>query len=147
MRRSPISALATTKLFRPAPLVVRWAGALAGTAVGAWWLTRAIRTRRASLDGRVALVTGGSRGLGFLIARELVRRGTRVAICARDPEELERARRSLTQEATRRGQTDPEARVLALPCDVSDAGQVDQLVADVVSRFGGLDILVNNAGI
>jgi NAD(P)-dependent dehydrogenase (short-subunit alcohol dehydrogenase family) len=146
MRRSPSSFLAEVGP-KPASLAARWAGGLAGAALGAWWLVRAIRTRRVSLAGRVALVTGGSRGLGFLVARELIRRGCQVAICARDTEELERARRSLTREAPGHGQADPEAFVLALPCDVSDAGQVNQLVADVVGRFGGLDILVNNAGI
>ena len=60
-----------------------------------WWAWRRIRRRRTNLAGQVAIVTGGSRGLGFLIARELVREGCRVVICARDEAELARARDEL----------------------------------------------------
>ncbi len=111
---------------------------VAGLAAGivAWqgvhWL------READLSGHVALVTGGSRGLGFIVARELLKEGCTVAICARDAAELERARQEL----------DPAAeRVFAFPCDVADEAQVQQLVADVTARFGRIDVLVNNAGI
>ena len=90
------------------------------------------------LSGRVALVTGASRGLGFLLARELAAQGCRVAICARDAGELSRARSALEREG---------AEVLAVPCDVSDRDQVDALVADTVGRFGSLDVLVTNAGV
>lgn len=90
------------------------------------------------LSGRVALVTGASRGLGFLLARELAAQGCRVAICARDPEELGRARAALEREG---------AQVLAVPCDVADRVQVERLVADTVARFGSLDVLVTNAGV
>src|SRR5689334_9010539 len=92
---------------------------------GALWLLLALgaavlvrgRFRRAShdLDGSTALITGGSRGLGLILARELARRGCRVVICARDGEELERARLHLAA----RG-----ADVLALRCDVADQGEV-----------------------
>ena len=88
--------------------------------------------------GGVALVTGGSRGLGLLIARELATRGFRLAVCARDRTELAAAEADLT----RRG-----AEVLAVVCDVADHGQVDDLVRSVIERFGRLDVLVNNAGI
>ena len=88
--------------------------------------------------GGVALVTGGSRGLGLLIARELATRGFRLAICARDRTELAAAEADLT----RRG-----AEVLTVVCDVADHGQVDDLVRAVIERFGRLDVLVNNAGI
>jgi NAD(P)-dependent dehydrogenase (short-subunit alcohol dehydrogenase family) len=90
------------------------------------------------LTGKVALVTGASRGLGFLLARELVHQGSRVALCARDPEELDRARRALEQEG---------GQVLAVPGDVGDRASVEALVAAVVDRFGGLDVLVLNAGV
>jgi NAD(P)-dependent dehydrogenase (short-subunit alcohol dehydrogenase family) len=88
-------------------------------------------------DG-VALVCGGSRGLGLLIARELASRGFQLAICARDRTELTAAEADLAE----RG-----ADVLAVVCDVADRGQVDDLVRSVVERFGRLDVLVNNAGI
>ncbi len=90
------------------------------------------------LRGRTALVTGASRGLGFLIARELVLQGCRVAVCARDAEELERARAALAGQG---------GQVLAVPCDVSDRAAVEALVARTVEHFGGLDVLVLNAGI
>lgn len=83
----------------------------------------------------MALVTGGSRGLGFLLAERLLAEGCRVAICARDEETLARARKRL-------GDDD---RVLALPCDVADPEQVKRTVTSVVERFGSLDVLVNNA--
>jgi short-subunit dehydrogenase len=93
---------------------------------------------RARLAGRVALVTGGSRGLGLVLARELGRRGMRVVLVARDEEELERARASLEAE---------KIDATALPCDVTDEEGVAGLVADVEQNLGPVDLLVNNAGI
>jgi short-subunit dehydrogenase len=89
---------------------------------------------RYDLRGKVALVTGGSRGLGFAIADELVGRGARLVICARDPERLERARMLLAA----RG-----ADVRAIPCDVSDNEQVERMIEEA----GRVDVLVNNAGV
>jgi NAD(P)-dependent dehydrogenase (short-subunit alcohol dehydrogenase family) len=88
--------------------------------------------------GGVALVTGGSRGLGLLIARELAIRGFCLAICARDSAELAAAESELAGLG---------AEVLAVRCDVADREEVERLVRSVVERFGGLDVLVNNAGI
>jgi NAD(P)-dependent dehydrogenase (short-subunit alcohol dehydrogenase family) len=96
------------------------------------------RLREANLAGQVALVTGGSRGLGFLIARDLAREGCKIVICARDEAELRRAARDLEG----RG-----ADVLAVVCDVSARDEVDRLIARAGERFGGVDLLVNNAGI
>ena len=109
---------------------------LAGVAAAAAVVRR--RRRRIDVAGRIALVTGGSRGLGLLIARELVERGARVAICARDADELERARRKLRSAG---------ADVLAVQADVSDPRSVKSLFAAVYDRWGTVDILVNNAGI
>jgi NAD(P)-dependent dehydrogenase (short-subunit alcohol dehydrogenase family) len=86
------------------------------------------------LRDKVALVTGGSRGLGFALADELASKGSRVVICARDPERLERARMLLAA----RG-----ADVRAVRCDVSDREQVEAMVAEI----GRVDVLVNNAGV
>ena len=83
-----------------------------------------------------ALVTGGSRGLGLKLAETLLGEGCRVAICARDAEELERARAMLAA----RGE------VAAVACDVRDRDDVRRMVDDVTRRFGGIDLLVNNAG-
>lgn len=111
------------------------AGGLAAAAAAAWWL----RGRAARFDGQSVLITGGSRGLGLLLAREFARRGARIAICARDVEELARARRDIEERCG--------AEAIALRCDVTDRQQVEELVHRVEQRFGGIDILVNNAGI
>ncbi|HEY6098883.1 MAG TPA: SDR family NAD(P)-dependent oxidoreductase [Anaeromyxobacter sp.] len=111
-------------------------GVAAGLAVGAWALAR--RLGRLELAGKVALVTGGSRGLGFVLSRELVRRGMRVVVCARDEGELERARESLGAEGL---------DVVALPVDVTDEEGLAGLVADVEENVGPIELLVNNAGI
>ena len=112
---------------------MKWALAAAGAGVAA----RKVRKRRQALDlfGRVAVVTGGSRGLGFAVARELVQQGARVAVCARGEEQLERARTLLGRD------------VVAVPCDVSDRPAVDSLVAEVEERLGPIEVLVNNAGV
>src|SRR5919112_1086881 len=96
------------------------------------------RSKEYDLKGKCVLVTGGSRGLGLVLAREFAGEGARVAICARDPQELERARKDLAS----RG-----AEVLAFPCDVTDRAQVSELVDVVTRRFGRIDVLVNNAGV
>lgn len=90
------------------------------------------------MPGQVALVTGGSRGLGLLLSRELARRGMRLVICARSGGDLARACEDL------RGLG---AEVLALPCDVGDAASVQKLVDEALTRFGRIDVVVNNAGI
>lgn len=84
------------------------------------------------------LITGGSRGLGLALARQFAAYGCRLALCARDPAELERARQDLTGQG---------ADVLTVPCDVRDRADVGRLVTDVTQHFGRIDVLVNNAGI
>ncbi len=96
------------------------------------------RLREQSLQGEVALITGSSKGLGYVLARELAGEGCRLVICARDEVALERSRRRLEELG---------AEVLAVPCDVSDRSQVEDMIARATERFGGVDILVNNAGI
>jgi NAD(P)-dependent dehydrogenase (short-subunit alcohol dehydrogenase family) len=95
------------------------------------------RSHEAGLHGRVALVSGGSRGLGFLLARELLQLGCRVAICGRNVGSLERARQELS------GLGD----VLAVACDVGDRSQVRLMVRHVMASLGPIDLLINNAGI
>jgi NAD(P)-dependent dehydrogenase (short-subunit alcohol dehydrogenase family) len=96
------------------------------------------RLREYDLSGKSVLITGGSRGLGLAMAREFASQGARVAICARDNDELERARKDLEA----RG-----AEIAAIPCDITDRAKVDEMARQVESRFGGLDVLVNNAGV
>jgi NAD(P)-dependent dehydrogenase (short-subunit alcohol dehydrogenase family) len=87
--------------------------------------------------GKTCLVTGGSRGLGLVLARELLDRGARVAICARTEEDL----RTAQQELLKRGET------IAIPCDVRDQDQVQRMVSQVIDHFGPIDVLFNVAGI
>ncbi len=89
------------------------------------------------LRNKTVLVTGGSRGLGLVLAREFAREGARVAICARDEEELERARLDLQQLG---------AEVMTVRCDVTNPPEVGSMINQVRERFGKIDVLVNNAG-
>lgn len=115
--------------------VLPWVAAGAAAYLG-WQAVQ--RRRHTNLEGKVVAITGGSRGLGLVMAREFAREGCRIAICARDPEELARAERDLTE----RG-----AEVIALPCDVSDPQQVERWIERVTDHFGRVDVLVNNASI
>ena len=90
------------------------------------------------LTGRVAIITGGSEGIGKAAALSLAREGARVAIAARRPDVLEAAAAEIR--ATTGGE------VIGIPCDARDEGQVQAMVAQVVERWGSVDILVNNAG-
>lgn len=90
------------------------------------------------LKGKVAVVTGGSEGLGRACAEKLARCGAQVAICARRPDVLAAAADGIRRATG--------ADVLARPTDVTRAAEVEAFVNEVVARFGGLDVLVNNAG-
>lgn len=108
-------------------------------AAGAAWAARRLRGDDSySFRGKTVLITGGSRGLGLALARELARRGARLAICGRDPDSLERARASLARFG---------AEVVAVPCDVADPRSVEELLEQVGRRLGAVDILINNAGV
>ena len=91
-----------------------------------------------NLRGEVAVVTGASRGLGLLLARELARQGCSLIICARDPAELGRAAVRLRDEG---------ADVASVACDVTDQDAPSRLVQAALDRHGRLDIVLSNAGI
>jgi NAD(P)-dependent dehydrogenase (short-subunit alcohol dehydrogenase family) len=111
--------------------------ALAGVGVCAA-ATAAVRwSRRFDFNGKVVLITGGSRGLGLVLARHFADEGARIAICARDREELIDA----VDDLAGRG-----AEVLAVPCDVTSQEDVNGMVGEVLRFYGGVDVLVNNAG-
>jgi len=93
------------------------------------------------LEGRSAVITGGTRGLGLAIARAYVAAGASVMICARDAALVERARADLAALAA------PGQRVDALSADVTNEADVAAVVDAALARFGGLQILVNNAGV
>jgi NAD(P)-dependent dehydrogenase (short-subunit alcohol dehydrogenase family) len=112
------------------------AGALT---VGAALLARGLRAARAiDFRGRSVLITGGSRGLGLLLAREFGREGARVLLAARNEAELDRARGELRARGI-------EASIFV--CDVANRDQAGRLVDQIVARYGRIDVLVNNAGV
>jgi 3-oxoacyl-[acyl-carrier protein] reductase len=92
------------------------------------------------LDGRVALVTASSRGLGFASASALVEEGASVLICGRGQDSVEAAQKALRSRAAR------GAEVASVVADVIDPASPARLVEETVQRFGGLDVLVANAG-
>jgi 3-oxoacyl-[acyl-carrier protein] reductase len=89
------------------------------------------------LKGKVALVTGASRGIGRAIARALAEEGTRLSICARTPESLEQTARELRSAGH---------EVFAMPADVTNLTQMTSWVGRTAEHWGGIDILINNAG-
>lgn len=93
--------------------------------------------RKFDLRDKVVLITGGSRGLGLVLAREFASRGARVAVCARNRAELS----NVETDFHRWGNT-----LLALECDVTDRAQVEQMISTVERDLGSIDVLVNNAG-
>jgi NAD(P)-dependent dehydrogenase (short-subunit alcohol dehydrogenase family) len=91
-----------------------------------------------TLQDKVVLITGGGRGLGFLLAREFARKGARVAIAARDTAELESAKLKLFEIGH---------NISTFACDVTDEAEVQAMVKAVDEQMGRVDILVNNAGV
>jgi NAD(P)-dependent dehydrogenase (short-subunit alcohol dehydrogenase family) len=109
--------------------------AYAGLQVGR---TIARRRRRFDWAGRRVIVTGGSRGLGLVLARQLARRGARLAICSRDESDLREAARQLRRCG---------AEVIAGRCDVRSREEVAAFVGRVADAYQGIDVLFNVAGI
>lgn len=110
----------------------------AGAAGLLWGASAAVRwKRRISFGGKVVLITGGSRGLGLVMAREFAAARANVVICARNSEQLDRARRELREYGV---------DVLGLMCDVTKRNQVEGMIEGVTRHFGRIDVLVNNAG-
>ncbi len=119
----------TSKMVKEAALVIS-AGFIARTVIR--------RLLEYDFRNKVVLITGGSRGLGLVLARELAKHGSRLAICARDEDELERARDDLRSR---------RAKVLTIRCDVTKQSQVEEMIARIRDYYGRIDVLVNNAGV
>src|SRR5262245_26400270 len=112
---------------------------LAAAGAGAWLAVRAYRSLRAfDFHNKCVLVTGGTRGLGLVLARQLMQQGAHVAVCARDEEEIARARDELAGTG---------GEVLSLRCDLRDRAQVQELMRAILIHFGRIDVLINNASI
>src|SRR4051812_15417131 len=89
-----------------------------------------------TLTDKVAVVTGGTRGIGRAIAERLLREGARVAICGRTQQSVERAVSGMK----------PLGNIFGHPADVTNLNEVSKFFHAVESEFGGIDILINNAG-
>src|ERR1700761_1767756 len=111
-------------------------GVAAGAGFAALHFAKKRATSSSELRGKVVLITG-SRGLGLALARELGNRGARIALCARNEQELQRACESLLHQ---------HIEAAPFPADVSNPAEIGLLVNRVLNQFGRLDILVNNAG-
>src|SRR6185312_16187961 len=98
---------------------------------------RFIRTRSFAVSEKVFLITGGSRGLGLVLAREICRQGGKVVLLARDMEELTRAEEDLLK----RG-----GFVLAIACDLQKQPHIEAAIRRSIEHFGRIDVLINNAG-
>ncbi|MGC1240304.1 MAG: SDR family NAD(P)-dependent oxidoreductase [Chryseosolibacter sp.] len=112
----------------------------AATGVGIFLVAKAAikELSKFSLQDKVVLITGGSRGFGLVLARHLAARGAKLAICARSADDLELARQDLDA----RG-----AQVIAMTVDVTENEEVKAMVRDVINHYGRLDVLINNAGV
>jgi NAD(P)-dependent dehydrogenase (short-subunit alcohol dehydrogenase family) len=106
-------------------------------AAGGYVAYRMLRPRY-RFEGKHVVITGGSRGLGLVLARQLIAAGARVSLCSRDPHELARALDDLES----RG-----GRVQAVECDVTDPVRVREFFAVARQRHGPVDVLINNAGV
>lgn len=112
----------------------------AAIGAGTYLIARAIYKEytKYDLQGKVVLITGGSRGLGLVLARQLAEKGAKLVICARSIDQLGNAHIELESMG---------AEVLSLAVDVTDPHQVDAMIGDTIRHYGRLDVLINNAGI
>lgn len=106
-----------------------------GAGLALYGLSKVVRPTY-SFAGRTVVITGGSRGLGLVMARRLAAEGANLALLARNGDELDRAAVELAE----------RTQVIPIVCDVTEQEQVDRAVDQVVRRFGRVDVLINNAG-
>ncbi|MDX5418271.1 MAG: SDR family NAD(P)-dependent oxidoreductase [Hymenobacteraceae bacterium] len=113
-----------------------WLAAGAGALLAAKAISRKLNAY--DFRNKVVLITGGARGFGFVMARQLAKEGARLVLCSRDEIQLENARMELAGNG---------ADVMVIPCDVTQESQVQEMIDQVQSTFGNIDVLINNAGI
>ena len=92
------------------------------------------RARGGKLEGKVAVVTGGTSGIGLAVARVFLAEGARVAVCGRDPRRIDAASVALGE------------RAIAIPCDVTSIADLDSLFEEAAAKLGPIDVVVVNAG-
>lgn len=114
-----------------------WLAALGVGALTAYSIFKKSRPEF-NFQDKVILITGGSRGLGLVLARALAERGAKIAICARNGEELLRAKEDLESSG---------AKVFQTVCDVRNQSEVNRMIEAVRSHYGQIDVLINNAGV
>jgi 3-oxoacyl-[acyl-carrier protein] reductase len=100
-----------------------------------------VKTVEALLNGKVAIITGSSQGIGKSIAEVFVEHGAKVVINGRNPDPCKNFATHLND-----GCTDDDAEALAYPCDITDSAAVQKMVDETIGTFGKVDIIVNNAG-
>jgi NAD(P)-dependent dehydrogenase (short-subunit alcohol dehydrogenase family) len=112
---------------------------MAAVGLASWLAYRYYQSSRAySFTGKTVLIIGGTRGLGLVMARRLAREGANLAVCARDPEEVQQAVADLAPRGT---------HVMARPCDLRYRDHVREFLDEVRRHLGQIDVLINNAGI
>ncbi len=132
-------ALPLMDILEPAKRGISLASKLAFVFGGAMVALRLLRSRQAvDFEGRVVVISGGSRGLGLCIAREFAKEGAQLALLARDEDELATAQTQLEAMG---------ANVLTVVADVTDPHDDIAAINRVIERFGSVDVLINNAGI
>ncbi|HBL43948.1 MAG TPA: ketoacyl reductase, partial [Planctomycetaceae bacterium] len=112
-----------------------WASAGLGLALAGRSLYR--RMNRLNLSGRTVLITGGSRGLGLVLARQFAAQGAKLILCGRNKDKLLRAGKELFENG---------ANVSCITCDVTQPDQVKEMVSQIERHFNSIDVVVNNAG-
>ena len=142
IRRSTSYAelLTASAVHNKSTMDARKAVALCAATVGAALIAGETRRRRREMDfaGKVVVITGGSRGLGLVMARQFAAEGARLALMAEHDEPLGRALMELAAEG---------ADVQGIVCDIRQRGAVQAAIEAIVQRFGRIDVLVNNAGV
>jgi short-subunit dehydrogenase len=129
-----------SRKFKPGKKALALTGSLATCAATVYGTRKLLQTLSRplfDLNGAVVLITGGSRGLGYALAEELGTRGARLALCARDPDELQRACDRLGTQGI---------SAAPFPCDITNSSEIPTLVERVIAHFGKVDVLINNAG-
>jgi len=106
---------------------------------GLWAAQKTVESfSKMRLKGKVVMITGGTRGLGLILTRQLIEKQAKVAICARSEEELQKVSTEFSSNAN---------HFLAIPCDITKKEEVKQMVIEIGKKLGLIDILINDAGI